>query len=103
MNVDGSLPFQILNHLQFPTEETLERLFPVEKLGDVTVRNSQIARSDGYSREVNPNDNRHKDNNTQSVQYPITYDNILIYTKGKISRIDDRDRFYILISSKRSL
>ena len=29
----------------------------------------------------------------------FTYDNILVYTKGKV----DRNQFYILISSKRSL
>lgn len=32
-----------------------------------------------------------------------TYDNILIYTKGKIFKDVDREKFYILISSKKSL
>ena len=32
-----------------------------------------------------------------------TYDNITIYTKGKISQLGGKLRFYILISSKRSL
>lgn len=33
----------------------------------------------------------------------FTYDDVLIYTKGKISKVHDGERFYILISSKRSL
>ncbi|SLM27910.1 hypothetical protein MTBBW1_120031 [Desulfamplus magnetovallimortis] len=33
----------------------------------------------------------------------LTYDDILIYTKGKIAKINKQDQFYILISSKRSL
>ena len=33
----------------------------------------------------------------------VTYDNMLIYTKGKIYEEQDSVRFYILISSKRSL
>lgn len=33
----------------------------------------------------------------------FTYDNILIYTKGKIYEESGRERFYILISSKRAL
>ena len=33
----------------------------------------------------------------------VTYDNILIYTKGKIYEENGRERFYILISSKRAL
>ena len=33
----------------------------------------------------------------------VTYDNILIYTKGKIVTQSKENRFYILISSKRAL
>ena len=33
----------------------------------------------------------------------FTYDNILLYTKGKIIESNGSPRFYILISSKRSL
>jgi len=32
----------------------------------------------------------------------FTYDNILIYTKGKIVKQSKQEQFYILISSKRS-
>ncbi len=33
----------------------------------------------------------------------FTYDNLLIYTKGKIVKDYEQEQFYILISSKRSL
>lgn len=33
----------------------------------------------------------------------FTYDDMLIYTKGKIYEESGRERFYILISSKRAL
>jgi hypothetical protein len=33
----------------------------------------------------------------------LTYDDIPVYTKGKIVKSDDRERFYVLISSKRSV
>jgi len=32
----------------------------------------------------------------------LTYDGLLIYTKGKISKIDQQETFYVIISSKRS-
>lgn len=32
----------------------------------------------------------------------LTYDGLLIYTKGKIAKIDQQETFYVLISSKRS-
>jgi len=32
----------------------------------------------------------------------LTYDGLLIYTKGKIAKIDQQEIFYVLISSKRS-
>ena len=32
----------------------------------------------------------------------VTFDGIPIYTKGKITRLQDREVFYVLISSKRS-
>jgi hypothetical protein len=33
----------------------------------------------------------------------FTFANVMIYTKGKIVRDDERETFYILISSKRAL
>lgn len=33
----------------------------------------------------------------------LTFDDIPIYTKGKIIRSDDSEKFYVLISSKRSV
>ena len=33
----------------------------------------------------------------------LTYDDVLVYTKGKIYEESGRERFYILISSKRAL
>lgn len=33
----------------------------------------------------------------------LTYDSVLIYTKGKIFKQNNEEHFYILISSKRSL
>ncbi|MBF0450801.1 MAG: hypothetical protein HQK75_08880 [Candidatus Magnetomorum sp.] len=33
----------------------------------------------------------------------FTYDNLLIYTKGKIAELNGKLKFYVLISSKRSL
>jgi hypothetical protein len=33
----------------------------------------------------------------------LTYDGILIYTKGKIAKIREREVFYVLISSKRAI
>lgn len=32
----------------------------------------------------------------------ITYDGMVIYTKGKITTFEGREVFYVLISSKRS-
>ena len=33
----------------------------------------------------------------------LTYDGLLIYTKGKISKIADQEFYYVLISSKKSI
>ena len=33
----------------------------------------------------------------------LTYDGLLIYTKGKISKIIDQEYYYVLISSKKSI
>jgi hypothetical protein len=33
----------------------------------------------------------------------LTFDDIPIYTKGKIIKSDDQEKFYVLISSKRSV
>jgi hypothetical protein len=33
----------------------------------------------------------------------MTYDGLVIYTKGKILKKDGRERFYVLISSKKSI
>ena len=43
----------------------------------------------------------HKDEKVYVIQ-GLTYDNILIYTKGTIKKADGRDILYILISGKRS-
>lgn len=32
----------------------------------------------------------------------VTFDGIVIYTKGKIAKLGDQEVFYVLISSKRS-
>lgn len=32
----------------------------------------------------------------------FTFDGLLIYTKGKIDKLDDKEVFYVLVSSKRS-
>ncbi len=32
----------------------------------------------------------------------LTYDGLLVYTKGKIAKIDQQEIFYVIISSKRS-
>ncbi len=32
----------------------------------------------------------------------LTYDGLLIYTKGKIAKIEQQETFYVIISSKRS-
>jgi hypothetical protein len=33
----------------------------------------------------------------------LTFDGLLIYTKGKISKIADREIYYVLISSKKAI
>ena len=33
----------------------------------------------------------------------LTFDDIPIYTKGKILKTDDQEKFYVLISSKKSI
>jgi hypothetical protein len=32
----------------------------------------------------------------------ITFDGLVIYTKGKIAKLEDREVFYVLVSSKKS-
>ena len=62
-----------------------------------------ILNAPGISKKIR---SQKPENNSREYLYIIiglTYDDIPIYTKGKIIKSTDQEKFYVLISSKKSI
>ena len=62
-----------------------------------------ILNSDSIRSKKSTSQSRKLKNEKIYIIEGFTYDGILIYTKGTIRKIDEKEEFYILISSKKSV
>jgi len=62
-----------------------------------------IINAPGISKKIRSKKTQSSGTENLYIIIGLTYDDIPIYTKGKIIKSDNKEKFYVLISSKKSL